>query len=865
MKTYDLSLGNWGPFNKEYYGICHIGDYDKGKTFNVELFPGFYKRTIANVSTCHGSDIKMWGANADLTHFVYRYEIEWKDKVYCDAHFNINDDKLCTITCHFVNNTDKHQSVALNLAASLQNPYNRTGTLFEGYKSIFDAICPEETFFCDAIDYERINCAMNLASDGKYLGETEIPDATGKMTAVGEEYFYDKSHFLEYTLKYNYTGMLGIRYKITEEKDVSLKITVNEKEYRITLNKSDGFTYKAFPIEPCNIKKLRIETDGPISIDAIGYGKEAENIAFVKRPLNNIPEVTHIPDGIKLSYPDYPYSYEITTKSSVNMIRTLHADDIGRCLQRKVADHVNEEIFMYKENEGYYKNFLMNPLYLPPHTCEDMVFTVVSRKNDEEQIPEYKENKLLDTKPNKAGERYKLSADIMSYTTLLNVMYPIYTRRGYIRHNAPGKIWDCLYSWDSGFIGMGLSCMDFDRAYECLNTYLTPIGDIHSPYIFHGSVVPTQIFQYKELCEKYPDKKDKLKELYPLMVNFYKFYYNMRSYGNQVDTGLLKTWHLFYNSGGWDDYPPQQHLLRNEKKGALSENYSDTTPVITTAMAVLISKIMKYTAISLGFYEDVPMYDEAILTYSKAIQDNAYDEETGYFSYMVHKEGKKPEILRFGDGTNYNCGFDGIYPFIAGITDNKQDEKIIDNIKNGLETDAGVGVVDKRAPYYTPYGYWNGAVWMPHQWVLYKTYLDRGMYEEAFNISTKALDVWASEVDETYHTFENFSSANLRGAGFTAFSGLSTPVIMWYNNFFVPGNISTGFFAVINSYSFNENKTSLTANITSHNQTSIATVCLKDNKEYKVTVNGKPVDIIKICDGSFAIPLNCGENEIIIN
>ena len=78
------------------------------------------------------------------------------------------------------------------------------------------------------------------------------------------------------------------------------------------------------------------------------------------------------------------------------------------------------------------------------------------------------------------------------------------TRRQYIRHNTPGRNWDCLYTWDSGFIGMGLGCGDFERAYECLNTYLTPVGDIHSPFVFHGSVVPTQIFLYQYLFDKYP-------------------------------------------------------------------------------------------------------------------------------------------------------------------------------------------------------------------------------------------------------------------------------------------------------------------------------------------------------------------------
>ena len=38
MKKFDLSLGKWGPYNKEYLGVCHVADAALGASFNVELF-----------------------------------------------------------------------------------------------------------------------------------------------------------------------------------------------------------------------------------------------------------------------------------------------------------------------------------------------------------------------------------------------------------------------------------------------------------------------------------------------------------------------------------------------------------------------------------------------------------------------------------------------------------------------------------------------------------------------------------------------------------------------------------------------------------------------------------------------------------
>ena len=45
-KRFDLNLNSWGPYNKDFLGVCHIADEDKGATFNVELFPGLFRRTV---------------------------------------------------------------------------------------------------------------------------------------------------------------------------------------------------------------------------------------------------------------------------------------------------------------------------------------------------------------------------------------------------------------------------------------------------------------------------------------------------------------------------------------------------------------------------------------------------------------------------------------------------------------------------------------------------------------------------------------------------------------------------------------------------------------------------------------------------
>ena len=90
----------------------------------------------------------------------------------------------------------------------------------------------------------------------------------------------------------------------------------------------------------------------------------------------------------------------------------------------------------------------------------------------------------------------------MNAVLCTNVVYPVYTRGQYIRHYTPGRWWDCVYTWDSGFIGMGLAQTSLRNAFDCLNTYLMPPDSVDAAFLHHGSMVPTQFYLYAELLNR---------------------------------------------------------------------------------------------------------------------------------------------------------------------------------------------------------------------------------------------------------------------------------------------------------------------------------------------------------------------------
>ena len=77
-------------------------------------------------------------------------------------------------------------------------------------------------------------------------------------------------------------------------------------------------------------------------------------------------------------------------------------------------------------------------------------------------------------------------------------MYPIRTRGKRIRHYTPGRIWNSLYTWDSGFVGLGLLQYDRERAKDCLNCYLSDPNDPEHAYPSWQSV-PTQFHLFQAI------------------------------------------------------------------------------------------------------------------------------------------------------------------------------------------------------------------------------------------------------------------------------------------------------------------------------------------------------------------------------
>jgi hypothetical protein len=879
--SHDLRLPAWGPYTKKYTGISHIPDLAAGLRFDLSVFPGFYRRHVLVPNAKWESGEHPWTATPDLRHFTYRYELEWKDQVYCDVSFSALDggDDARLIRCEFVNNTDLPQNLVLHYMAYLNFPPVRTYS--DEILRPSRVILPAGAIWLDATDYADLGFAAprptdSLGPDGWWRGEIRAHGFVGG-SGVGRGFGGEAGDWVEYALDLP-AGMadavLLIRYRAPQG-PAAFRLA-GSAAGALALPATDALAVQRFPLGalPAGRHVLRFTSTGaaPVELDGLGIAPAAVagDVQFVPVAWNPVPDIEVLPDGrsLILKYADVPLYYGLAWTGDDSEVRQIFAEELDRTLRYFVQEHVQK--LLRGPGEGHFTNAFVRPIAVPPHdrrvlhglVCAGSRAEVLARLGEWDLSSQgsgvrgqESGGSLPSVTP--AGAPYLFSQERMAATLLTNVVYPVYTRRRYIRHYTPGKWWDCLYTWDSGFIALGLLELDIERAIDCLNAYTTPPGDPQAAFIHHGSPAPIQIYAFLELWNRTQDR-GLLEYFYPRLRPMYLFLAGRlgSSTTRRMKSGLLKTWDYFYNSAGWDDYPPQVHVHRHGLEGSV-------TPVINTSHAIRTGKILQMAARALGLPDDVADYEADIAAWTDALNRYSWDAEAGYFSYVTHDDAGRPTgILRHESGANYDMGLDGASPFFAGVCDADQEASLIARLASPerMWTRIGVSTVDQSAPYFKVDGYWNGAVWFPYQWIVWKALLGLGHGDLAHRIGRTALDVWKGEVDATYNCFEHFIVQSGRGAGWHHFGGLSAPVLSWFGAYHRPGRLTCGFDTWVARQEFSDGNRALVAELNGQPRLVLATMA--PGPAYRVTWNAQDSAFRELYPGVLEITLPGGAGEL---
>lgn len=879
-------LGKWGPYSKKYSGISRIVDHstEGGVRFDCVINPAVENADsrVPNVTVPVG--VHPWESKADGSFYSYRYDLEWKDRVYADVSFTKLGADSVLVRTEFVNNTDIMQICLLNLFSAIEYPntYSCRPTI------------PEKSVFIKALDYKEFEYntvrpwdkqTMDAMKKGEFFDDRftfhrGLGDRDGnryilpKFSRLGEEQGDKIVYTFNNDLHFS-APVLNIRYRTVSQQES--RFTVNGIEVVFPPNTEMGTA--SVPFDVCrgeNVLTLVSCGGGGIEFDFFAVTERDEQVSAEMKKHNFMPEIetAELPDGKKVSY-------KYDGLDDKFYIRTFNRDTRWRdfptgCLEDSPTARISQPDESFQNmletfsgsfsekhsDEGFYHNTVVHTLYVKPHTSHTEYVVLSYGETEYKAVEDYKKiyktayNSLEKSGLTDAGREYEFSNKILRATVFQNTVYPLYRHGEYIIHHTPGKRWDSFYTWDSGFIGLDMLEFAPELADYILDTYLSSEDNPDYAFLLHGSPVPVHIYQYFEMLKRVDDKTELLK-YYDRVKRFYDFLAGKinSSTTAKFNSGMTSTFDYFYNCSGMDDLPPQKEMYRRN-----IQRY--TAPVISSCQVIRCAKMLTAVADLLGREDDKAAYRLDIERITAALQKYSWDAECGYFSYVLHDEnGDFKEILRAENGENLNKTMDGIYPIIAGAVTNEQRDVILAHLKSEREmlTPVGISAVDRTASYYITNGYWNGNVWLSHQWFVWKTMLDIGETDFAFKIAKTALDAWKREVEYSYYTFEMFNITSGRGGWFHNFGGLSAPVNIWTNAYYKPSTLTTGFDTMVLSHEFSDDDGSLFCRLKHYGDSakySVIAVMSDRGNNYGVTVNGKEYPFREREKGLLEITLN---------
>jgi len=771
-------LPGWGPYSKYLAGAAYISDAARGVRVEFSFFPAIHRGRAYPPVHLWDCGFAPYEAAPDLRYWSYLFHPAEDRNVTALIHYARVEDGL-EITASFRNGGAHPQALACHGLITRRFPERGPGRAPPLRPARVTGLSPER-WRCassyDAIRFREDRDDRHLPADARPTGmvwRDGMVDGRG----LGDGFGKSAGNSVRYD-RVPPAATLLLRYRTPHPVNMHFDGVAQGSH---TLAAAADFVLFSVPVTHPARESLVLTSGGGSALELDGLAFLEAGAAppgFVEEPLEDVPALTPGASCLECAFPGDPGMFRVEWPAGLAVrLRECYSDHIAEDFPLAVHDHVRRIIGT--PGAKHYTHLGWHPIRLAAgesHTLTLRVTTTLPPSTCFHGLPA---PDVPDAPP---------GIQRMQATVLTNVVYPVQHKRSYIAHHTPGKWWDSLYTWDSGFIGLALCEINPALAREVLATYLSEPGD-DMAYVHHGSPVPVQIYLLQALFNRSGGDRALLADHFDGARRMHRFLAGRAegSVTNRFRSGLLNPFPYFYNAGGWDDYPAQAETHR---RGLASR----TSPVITTAQMIRTAHLLRRMALWLD--DDAGEFEADIERGRSALMEHAWNTRTRWFSYIVHDEDGCPSgPLLDEEGRDFNAGLDGLYPLISGICSPELEKELVERLKDPVRfwTPVGISTVDRSAPVYKPDGYWNGSVWMPHQWFFWRYLLDIGEGDFAFAIARRALDVWEREVEASGLCYEHFPIATGRGAGWHHFGGLSSPVLCWHAALNTPGRISGGY------------------------------------------------------------------------
>jgi len=799
IASHEPLLPQWGPYSKKYFGVSQVADAAEALRFDAFLMPQLLRRKRELPDALRPCGLIPDHAAEDLSQWSCSWQLD--EAVSARITFQLlpeGDGAL--IECVLNNSSGRPADAALHLFAQM---FAEVPVKLQIKNAL--ALCEPELPAGRGLEFDTLR-PHEFADPNVYNGSFFQFAPGEKVSFDLPEHLLDKRFFMR-------CRTAGVNWHFRE------------------------------------IKELEFTATEHILINILAVCEKDANPEFVQEPVDALAQMRETtPRKLVFEYPSMGKDcvYSISASEDMTFHRRYAVDNLVEFFQYR--DMVQQPFFaeFYRQGSGVDQalDWVVQPLHIPGKGSIKRAFTI--RRGKYSDMAQKQETRYLEF-----NDPCRLSCERLSAVTLTNVIYPVRICSKAVRHFTPGRLWNSLYTWDSGFIGLGLLEIAPQLAAEVLNSYLTREGDSKNAFVLHGTPLPVQIFLLQELWNCVCDK-ELLTALYPGVRQMYKYLAGhlpgstTRSFCREA---VIGTWDYFYNTGGWDDYPPQQAVHKNKLTRRV-------LPVVSTAILIRCARTLAALGKIIGL-EDDPVYAEDIQAFTQALLKYSWDEESGYFGYICCDEsGSCQGIYRTESGENFNRGLDGTSPLISGGFPEDICSRLWRHLESEDEcmTPYGISTVDRSASYFREEGYWNGAIWMPHQWFLWKAALDAGKIDLAWKIARTALETYEKECVASGYCFEHFSTHSGWGGGWHHFSGLSTPILCWHEAYYGKKRFNGGFDTIL--HSFSEQNNTIGIELEQHGTAGSSAAVLLSLPARSAQYNGMELPVTR-CGNASAVLLPC--------
>jgi len=418
-------------------------------------------------------------------------------------------------------------------------------------------------------------------------------------------------------------------------------------------------------------------------------------------------------------------------------------------------------------------------IIVSPHSKKSISFLIAFGESSAFSAVESKSSRRL---PPEAQGPYAEMMARLADTILFNVNYPLNLSGSPSPFYVPAKYFSIPYSWDGGFIAVGLATFAPDLAQQEACYFLAD-KQCDFPFLYCGSPVPTSFYALWDVYQATQDR-EALRGSYAGAKRMYDFFLG-RTPGSAVNLhndGLLSTYPYNYNLG-IDDHPIQRWAEKEQltRKGLYS--------IILMPQMLRIARIMRNIATLLGREEDAEQYRQDSELLADVIDTRMWDEKSGLYGWLYRSEnGVEPVIFDDCAGDRSTCAF---LPLFAGLATHKK--RLIDQMMDPSRflTRFGISTVDLESPSFNPNGYWNGGLWPVTHWFLWHGLLEAGEPALARQVCDLILKTWNDCFQEEHYFGEHFMLIPEQMNGTPNFGGLGAVLLPMYAAYYTPYQVTT--------------------------------------------------------------------------